>query len=397
MVQKVLFAAHDVFSLFYIFSTILSSDRPQEVRLFGTDLYVSHMSYVWLIAVAVTFGLTAIVLFYHWALRVADFMCSYRCSSRTLVRIGQLPLGLLYCIPATIAALAVQLIWVGVLIGCFEPSPRQYPAVGRLYSFINYNDGLEWNERVKFMVMKYVASQEANPHVHPMTWSGAEKLEAIRVSIKECAQEKPFRARTFIYNVTIKHYFGCPSRKEVKEQVARVMGTIATTAYVVLQVFTFTFPFISFGMHFQQQNLLQQFCFVALCIPMALSLLLVPETVRYIAFLLEVRPLIWTWDQTLMNRIMLFIAEYHIPPQQAIVVLSIPQHLLPLDVAEHLSGFFGQDAVNTADLSVEECRRYKAGWNARVPVDDDNAMRNNAAVVSRDEDNVVEVEMEGRI
>ena len=364
--QKFLFAAHDVFSLFYIFSTILSSERPQEVRLFGTELYISYLSYVWLMAVAVTLGLVAIVLLYYWVLNVVDICRTHRCCTLdTLLWLGAIPLSVLCSIPAAIAGVAVQLIWIGLFVTGQESPPEQYPACGRLYSFINYNSGENWDERTKFIMTKHVLKQEAAAASCPTSWYRSERISAMRESLKECLSEEPFRAWTLIPRVTIKYYFACRMLPDLKQQIGQVIGTIAMIAYVVLQVFTFAFPFISYGTYFHQQNLLQHFCFIALCAPMALSVLLVPETVRYVAFCLEMRPVIWTWDVELLRRIMLWIAEYHLPPHQAIILQIVPHQLLPLDIAEHLAGFLGQDAVNTGDLSVEQCRGYKELWNAR--------------------------------
>jgi hypothetical protein len=135
-------------------------------------------------------------------------------------------------------------------------------------------------------------------------------------------------------------------------------ATAGTLVYALGQLFSLVFPFVSFGLFYSRQNLLQTFCFYATAASALLVLLLLPSAYQYAWFCLEVRFFRFRNWFDVFN-ISKAIQEYHVPPQQYLLRMMIPAELLPTDVVGVIASLLPPNALDLADLSIQQCRDIK--------------------------------------
>jgi hypothetical protein len=153
----------DVLSMFYIFSTILSEDRSQDVALFGSDsLRVSYLAYVWFVKLVAMAGLTTFLvavvvvsLIVAEKIRAGGPICDCDVRLKDVKHFIVAVLGVcLAVIPVVLVQESVKLSWSLLFLLRWEPKLSDVPVASMVYAFIERatHDAAELRERqVHFM------------------------------------------------------------------------------------------------------------------------------------------------------------------------------------------------------------------------------------------------------
>jgi hypothetical protein len=153
----------DVLSMFYIFSTILSEDRSQDVALFGSDsLRVSYLAYVWFVKLVAMAGLTTFLvavvvvsLIVAEKIRAGGPICDCDIRLKDVKHFIVAVLGVcLAVIPVVLVQESVKLSWSLVFLLRWEPKLSDVPVASMVYAFLERaaHDAAELRERqVHFM------------------------------------------------------------------------------------------------------------------------------------------------------------------------------------------------------------------------------------------------------
>ena len=170
--------------------------------------------------------------------------------------------------------------------------------------------------------------------------------------------------------------FECPSVE--KECVAVGLAVTAFILYWIGQLYSLVFPFVSFIMFFDRQNLLQKFCFYATAATTAFFFVLLPYSYQYVWFCLETKCLwrsVASSEFMKMDLISQVVQDYHVPPQHYLLRLAIPGDLLPTDVVGVVASLMRRGDLDMSSLSIKQCRDIKERMidPIDVPADDEQA------------------------
>ena len=376
-VFKFLLAAHDVFSLFYVFATLLGKEEPHE-KLFAGKVWLSYLSYAWLIKVFVICSYILVCL-----ICLGVTIVFHECRSRRIRR-GDVGLAFFLCggvtilsIPVAIALEGTKLIWFIGLIAQNEPQQKnKFPIAARILSFVDRGN---YNERLRFLWRRYLdernlpiarsrpsefAHQTFNQYTFEQRRGCAYEEPAVIPRYWMVVENEPFVPNDLHWvgvrgGGTRKFRWRAPSCNRC-EQIGQVAALIGAVLYALGQIFSFLFPFISFGIRYQTQNLLQRFCFFSMIGPLCAALCLAPYAYKYYWFNTHVKHLLALGtNETLQNTLNRWIASYHVPPYALIVRRAVPNDLIPFDVVDHLSRFLRPNDVDMSQLSIAECRALK--------------------------------------
>ncbi|CUG86429.1 membrane-associated protein, putative [Bodo saltans] len=125
--------------MFYIFSTILSKERSQDVGLFGSDsLRVSYLTYAWFVKLVAMTVFTIVLSFVVLVvMSIAEVLRDWRCS---LVEAGYCLIlcaaVLVSVIPVVLVQESVKLSWALFFLHRWEPKRGQVQGASLLYAFL---------------------------------------------------------------------------------------------------------------------------------------------------------------------------------------------------------------------------------------------------------------------
>ena len=161
-VFKFMAAAHDLFSLFYVFSTILSKDAPQEMSVpFFHGISVSTLSWIWIVKTYATIGIgTLLCVCVGFAGLVQVFIVHKQSCSWQMVRDCGLAMGVysLGSVPVLVAMEGAKLIWSVLLFVATEPPVSVFPSAATLYSFCH--GGWSYSDRIRHVVFERYQMQQ---------------------------------------------------------------------------------------------------------------------------------------------------------------------------------------------------------------------------------------------
>ena len=404
---KFFLAAFDIFSLFYVFSTLLGREEPDEVHL-GGNVWISYLSYMWLIKFGVMSSYIALGAIIAGIAGLSR--SSYQKSTFETVGLAILEFlaGCLLAAPVALAVEGAKLIWIVGSISNSEPSRRSFPSYARLYAFLNRG---QYNERLRHIhkqhLLAVLAEGNCNMYIRDEEFERTKNMlrkadpderraQGLPVTVEEAVHEvlrgsrlpreevmaqlvsndvvhnDQWRAALVVqcdeFDPSLLEYYGstlCCSNSLCTGHGNLAVDTflagymrVGTLLYIMAQLYSCIFPFISFGMHFHTQNLLQRFSFYATCIPVFFIVLLSPAAWRYYTFARYNRRLLPNIMDTKFDD---WVSKYHMPPHAKVIGQGIPSGLLPEHVTELLTTFMVPSHVVLSMLSIRECRQRKAG------------------------------------
>ena len=308
---KFLLAAHDVFSLFYVFSTILAKDEPREVHL-GNDIWMSYLSFAWLIKACVTSGIAAIVCCIVYFNEVGGDL--RRCRGIEFCRIMLIfCLGVLLVIPVALAIEGAKLVWFVAALAKMEPSRSAFPAYAKCLSFLERGDA---TERFRYLAMKYTFQSMQFGSLENTDWTEHQRvLIGPRIPRKEVLRQTADMPRWSVDRkvrlvmsdpfVPSDAWFATSGFQYLNpydsagERMTKICGPPAVVLYTLFQLYSLIFPFVSFGTNYETQNLLQRFCFYALAGTLFLALFFIPSGISYLTFCMNIRG--WMYIETYID------------------------------------------------------------------------------------------------
>ena len=331
----------DVFSLFYVFSTLLARDAPHEIALpfFPDAPHVTYLSYVWIVKTAVVFLLATLAIFVAGAFTIFSGVRTCRCcvDGSCWLALAQCVGGLVgFCVLCGPAVFVFELCKFAWLIAYlfFSVEPRYnsslYPTAAAAFLFCSHCD---YDERMRALA-KGKLQQELRQKLEP-SWAQP---------LRDKILHEPFSARSLCRGVTASHHH---------------RGLYAVGAVLaVSQGFSAAFPFVDAMLHWDFMSPLQRFCFYALCCTLCGAVLLLPRGWTYWWFCVEARAikLLSTLNARTLH---VWMADYFCPPLSATLRLCVSRAVLPEDVVLVVSKFMSQEDVAVDSLSVSECTTLK--------------------------------------
>ena len=349
-ILKFMAAAHDLFSLFYVFSSILSKDAPQEMSVpFFHSISVSTLSWIWIVKTYATIGIgTLLCICVGLAALVQSLVINKRKCSWEMIRECGLAIGvyILGSIPVLVAMEGAQLIWSVLLFVVTEPPISIFPSAATLYSFCH--GGQSYSDRIRHVVFERYQMQQD---------------EFIAELVEICLDES-FHPRHL--HTKLRKPKTTPSASRL-ERCLQVVFVVVVILYTISQIFSLVFPFVDVGLHYRSLNLLQIVCFVSLSVALIIALSMVPHAWSYWWFSVELQRVFgypFNCGGTLgsgLGTVHRWIADYYLPPCDAVLRGSIPAASLPIDVSTVVASYMSPSEINTSQLSIEEFQAMTCG------------------------------------
>ena len=347
-ILKFMAAAHDLFSLFYVFSSILSKDAPQEMSVpFFHSISVSTLSWIWIVKTYATIGIgTLLCICVGLAALVQSLVvnkrkCSWETARECGLAIGAYILG---SIPVLVAMEGAKLIWSVLLFVVTEPRVSVFPSAATLYSFCH--GGQSYSDRIRHVVFERYQMQQD---------------EFIAELVEICLDESfhPRHLHTKLRKPKTQ-YGG--SRLE---RCLQVVFVVVVILYTISQIFSLVFPFVDVGLHYRSLNLLQIVCFASLSVALIIALSMVPHAWSYWWFSVELQRVFAHPSNSGLGcglgTVHRWIADYYLPPCDVVLRGSIPAASLPIDVSTVVASYMSPSEINTSQLSIEEFQAMTCG------------------------------------
>lgn len=388
LIFKFFVAAHDIFGLFYVFSTILSRDEAADV-IVSDAIHMNIFSYIWfwktvVVAAAITLALIVVGV----SIIVDDLLIHANRPTKENVGIGFGLIGLYFLLfaPVVVAAEGVKCLWCVCWLSGQERT-HLFPALSIMYSFVYRGDA---DERKKFLALNGIKLLSPTAKVY--------------LSVRDVCTATPFEPHDLFWRV----YYQppkCPSNWNLEHW--GILGLlIVVTIYTLGQIYSFLFPFINFAANYSRQNLLQRVCFYALSTSLLIILLLSVHAYRYAWFLQETRPYLHYLGKKIkrkgrfvggLDQVKEWIAAYHVPPQTFVLQSAIPRSVLPTDIVTVIADFTPlANGVDMSGLTIKQCNilkdrmlnpydSYEEGqlFVTEVQVDDEETMGNRSSSYER--------------
>lgn len=163
----------DVMTMFYIFATVLSQDRAQQVDLFGSSIRVSYLTYAWFIKLTAMFAFTIVVcaVIGLFAL-IADWIIQKRSChvprwSDVKVFLALTAITILSLIPIALVQESAKLSWIVFFLVRWEPRHELYADSSIISSFLmrSANDE-EMYERVVHLMRSFAKCDSCGNDTH---------------------------------------------------------------------------------------------------------------------------------------------------------------------------------------------------------------------------------------
>ena len=373
-VCKFFMVAHDVFGMFYIFSTILAADRVQEVALplFGTKVSGISAAWFWKLLITVLCLLSSAFIFGAFFAvkemrRTSNTWTGlFRESAFWLTLLSSICLAAALFVPIVLALELVKLLLPVILLFALEPSSNadKWLACLRMRTFVSR--GKTWSEvRVRhYHVCKsYVNAAQCSvdetgmydPSDHWNPSTSSEHMGTLLKDVQDPASEwsilKPF------WEISMNFRFVKDIPKEpISFQAAICFFLMTLVVAACGSVFSVCFPFINFALHRDQHNAFQTFCFTAIVVSLVAVLSLSRPLFRFALFSASLQPPMK--DYCLSSRaVAKWITEYYKPKTFQIISVVVPRSLFPAELAQRLGSFLGEFHIDKRTLSMDESLR----------------------------------------
>ena len=405
MAFKFFVGAHDLFSLFYIFATLISNASSPDVHISG-DLFIDYMSVIWVLKLCVLWGYVILVALGLGLILLIHNMRHIR--SGTLWDCLDFGLaGTLLAIPAMILVEGGKLLWANFLMTSLDSSANtMFPKLAMWYNFCNRGgSSTEWNERFRYICLRHIEFRALATMPRPSRLKGSHTAvhcsppEATPTTTRLSPSANPFRGRQQHRMLTLNStdFRGLPRslvivwsilnekpfhpwnifRKTEGKQIIRIpsnwngkllfaVAAFAVFIYVIGQLYSLVFPFVHFGIAYRSGhvNLLQQYCFYGTAGCMVVVLLLMPRAFSYVIFNLAAdfavrqRPAFLRQGQQ-ERTLERYIEDYFLPPHAFFIADAVPADLLPMDLVGTVAKFLRRDDLKLREVTAEDCRRVK--------------------------------------
>ena len=367
-------AAHDVFSLFYVFSTVISAERAHEALLPFIGTPVTYLSALW--AKKLLFEVSLLTLFAFCTFVVVIYLEAKRKRlDRYQVRdfTGLLVVAVGLYLPAVFAVEGSKLLLLVFLLFALEPTKSNGFSFSRsLRTFVEH--GEDWPEkkrRIQHLMLSWVKVEERRRHealksskrYHAGTvpsWQAEYHakakgmLELCDVPTEDFAVLQVF----WRYRVDIRGGY-----KSVRKEMGRIQLVIVSVITLTLvctigAIFSTAFPFLNWILHGHHHNAFQSFCFGAVVICWLGMLPLAYPTAKFAFYSAALSEVLQCYN-TSLDEAKRWITDYHKPTARQILQAVTPRELLPYDIAYHMGKFLPDEGIILGTLTLEDCKNLK--------------------------------------
>jgi hypothetical protein len=425
-----LIVAHDVFSTFYLFSTVAAQETQKDTYFLG--LAVSYLGYAWLVKVfvfAACYVVGGVALTADKVMQDGDSCC---------VRVVVLALGALTVAPALLVTEFLRLGTYSLLRVLAERQKNQEAAVGiaTVWNFVRNDNSA--GSRLRHVVECLMAHDVAHgdlgyarvKHVAPVeslavyrnttqyldrmippstTQASLEdtiQYSSLAVPIKsdfELLYLRPVQYFAPFWNYVksigpdgpftmwdVERWTRCSTRvvsfprtqrtffalsrvmdafwhAERKDRVVLLVGYVGFAIFALGQILSFVYPFINASVNFHSHNLLQAVCFYGLCATLLLALPFVPATYRHQVFRWSMCSLPTPTFQ--VDSVRTWIQWYYTPTVATALQLAVDASIVPTEVMAAVVAPFVGSAVDMAAMTRVECLTVRAACAQTVTCD----------------------------
>jgi hypothetical protein len=418
MMFNFLLFAHDVFSTYYLFTTVIAVETARDVSL--GSLHLSWLGYVWLLKVVITMAFAVVSGIAGLIIIVVVQVQDGKFSQNKYPLLAGVLASVVLFAPAALVFEACKLSW-WPLSRRIDSNAKVScdPRVGLLVSFLSRDD--RHSSRLRF-ILNYIAAAHCvvayNPAVTAtmtILWHGAIRTEAARrtpfaseaeragaanLSLQQCIHGQPRvfftpmwryfrrqRSSTIPLSVA-KNLVGTSFTLRVSEwnhagwllwkESRRAWNTTAFTWRTVLlslwggtacamvllgQAVSFAYPFVNAGFQFHTHNTLQATCFYAACAALLGAICLAPTAFYCNAVESVFGPLLSPFLS--QEALLLAVADYHQPAHVGVLQSMVSPRVLPADVTDLVARFITPRDVGIHHLTIAECDELKRDLAAR--------------------------------
>jgi hypothetical protein len=352
MVFKFMLAAHDVFSAFYLFSTLLAIETVKQTTFFGLD--VSWLSYIWLWKFIVQIGFAALG---GLCLAIYIFVFQSRRAKEKCMCIAAVLVAVVVVAPVALVIEVVKLFWMSIGLQYIDPGQNRWTVFAAMTNF-TFCDG-KTRPKLRHLLLQaklptpnsmprrgghsdqsaFLRSLDANPTLAGYLRDGRDfSLSGLRARMKGVVHERPSRW----------------GHLEAHPLLAKIWAVLGIFILLSGQLFSFAYPFINAAFQFHTHNVLQATCFYAACFALLIAIVLSPFAW-------------WTWAFTYYTRgcyrysamysirdAAMWIEDYYTPRPVAVLQGAISTAVLPNNVTAECAAFLRPADIGMNALSIAE-------------------------------------------
>ena len=142
--------------------------------------------------------------------------------------------------------------------------------------------------------------------------------------------------------------------------------------YTIGQLYSLVFPFVSYGLYFNVQNLLQHVCFICYAFCVLVMLVLSPHVVQYMLFFMKYGDYISHFqsggsDTGGGGAMFAAIEQYFTPPVGALLRQAVPPEALPAELCNVVGRFMVSKDLKLTEVRKRDFKRVQ---------DDEDALEN---------------------
>jgi hypothetical protein len=369
MVFKFMLAAHDVFSAFYLFSTLLAIETVKQTTFFGLDVswlgYAVLLKWTVYVAYAIVSGILVLCAVLHDWVHIPSTRREFRKIT------GLSLLAITVSAPALIALEAGKLAYVSWLLHYCAPARAFRPVYAVLSNFTLNDDGLRSKLRhVVRCAVDHIETGSMTSGVNlrcPVPKLTAllsyldqeeEKLSLLRLRSELAEAGVGYDKIPLTWLIRMRH--GNYQQKAVFVWVCLGIAIVA-----VGQFMSFLYPFINAASQFQTHNPLQTVCFFATCVALIVCALLARYAWWMWAFSWFTRDIYAHHLFSDLGTVSNWIADYYAPSQAGILAALVPSCVLPSEVTMQLALFLAPRDVWRGSLTIKDCNALKGQLAAR--------------------------------
>jgi uncharacterized integral membrane protein len=416
-----LIVAHDVFSTFYLFSTVVGQETQKDTDFLG--LAVSYLGYAWLVKVFVFAACYLIggVLYTARTFRLGMYLWG-PANCRLYAPFGKMLMGAVFIGPVIVAAEFVRVSSYTFVrfIAERRVNRRSREGIVLLWNFLSRDD--EIGTRLRHVVECFMACEICLTHFqHTRMWDTSlrapsmvyedvagyldarfhshethpekchdsdyevlmtvpaqyfapmwEHLKSIgpdgKLTMWDVERWTRCSQRSLSYSGTKRRYFFLSRVKEElfhpPEHTAMVaLAYFAVCIFTLGQILAFVYPFINASVNFHSHNLLQAVCFYGLCFTLLLALPLVPATCRHQVFRWALCSLPTSNFTT--ETVSEWIRHYYTPSPSVALQVAVDALVVPSEVMAAVVAPFVGPAMAMSTMTRVECMTVRAAARAR--------------------------------
>jgi hypothetical protein len=418
MVFQFSLAAFDVFSTFYLFSTLVAQETQTQTTFFGVEVSWLTCVWLWKMIVYASLGfIGGLAMAVRRCVVRRGINCMDECKKRT-VGFLLLAIALVAAGPLLLVAEAAKLSWITFVLHQLAPDRPNWSTHALLLSFLENDDAERTRRRhvCRFIAKRSAAaSRTPDPRAHsadvvhlqvahhdreqqrrlttygisprPYSLPGgynaladlADDPDAVvdEWAIRDCCSYR-FRVDDATGRMRLgpgtsvgAHFreYLCsdtPWSPEKREQVIlETLALIAMGIYSLGQLFSLAYIPAHAAQNAETHNILQLTCLIATGVALLLAVAVAPAGYRYAR-----HNVAFDWCSSHLTRledggarapaVMTMITEYHAPPFVECLQAAVPPSVLPVEVTGLCAGFLGpRDVGGLYRLTIEQSAALK--------------------------------------